>query len=78
MKEFRKQQFNPSLDSNTQENIKEADTDNLIPLCPVSPSCGTSTSCWQAIGTLCFETDADTGYNRIEEEKEQRRHQEEE
>lgn len=64
MEDFRKQHFHSSLDSNTQENIKEADADDLIPLRPASTS---SSSCWQAIGPLCFEPNTKTGYYRIEE-----------
>jgi hypothetical protein len=74
MKDFRKQQLNPGLDSNTQDNVKEADADDLIPLRPISPSGRTSSSCWQAIGALCFEADTKTRYNRIEEKKQQRWH----
>lgn len=68
MKDFRKQHFNSSLKSNTQENIKEADANDLIPFRPVSTSASTSRG--QAISALCFESNTETGYYRIEEEKE--------
>jgi hypothetical protein len=68
VKNFRKQHFNSSLESNTQENIKEADANDLIPFWPASTSA--STSRWQAINPLCFEPNTETGYYRIEEEKE--------
>ena len=68
MKNFREQHFNSSLKSNGQENIKEADTNDLIPFRPASTSA--STSRWQAISPLCFESNTETGYYRIEEEEE--------
>jgi hypothetical protein len=64
MEDFRKQHFHPSLDSNAQDNIKEADANDLIPLRPASTS---PSSCWQALGPLSFEPNTETGYYRIEE-----------
>lgn len=74
MKAFREQQFNSGLNSHAEDDIEQADSNDLIPLRPTPTfprSLDTASPSGQSSRTLCFEADAETGQNRIKNEKEQ-------